>query len=196
MPRGDSRKEESVLRGGLDEVGRGCLAGPLTIAVVVFKDEHPKIPGVRDSKKLSKQKRELLAPRIYREAAFVGLGWVSASYIDEHGMNDAWQRAALLALEGAPTMELIVDGVDLVKGYKGSQTAVIKGDDKHWEVSAASIVAKVLRDREMAYMAKFYPAYGWESNSGYGTKGHQKQLRLAGPCFLHRKTFLKKILAA
>ena len=196
MPKEDSKNREGVLRGGLDEVGRGCLAGPLTIAVVAFAADHPQIPGVRDSKKMSKKQRELLAPRIYREAAFIGLGWVDAQYIDKHGMVVAWQEAAMRALEGAPEMELIVDGVDIVSDYTGKQRAVVKADDKHWEVSAASVVAKVLRDKEMAYMASFYPGFAWESNSGYGTAAHRKQILDAGPNHLHRMTFLKKLFAS
>jgi len=182
------------LNGGLDEVGQGCLAGPITVAVTVFAEGHPKILGVKDSKKLTKSKREFLAPIIYKEAKFVGIGWASASFIDEYGIVSAWQRAAMQALEGAPGMKLIIDGVNLVDDYIGVQKAIIKADDKHWQVSAASIVAKVIRDKEMAYMASYYPAYGWESNAGYGTKGHTKQILLAGPIHLHRKSFLKKIL--
>jgi ribonuclease HII len=194
MPKEDSSKEGDVLRGGLDEVGRGCLAGPLTVAVVAFTADHPKIPGVRDSKKLSKAKREELAPIIYKEAAFVGIGWASAQHIDEHGINAAWQSAAMEALEGCPEMNLIVDGVDLVEEYQGVQEAVVKADDIYWQVSAASVVAKVMRDMEMEYMASYYPAYGWNSNVGYGTKGHRKQILLAGPSPFHRRSFLKKLL--
>jgi ribonuclease HII len=194
MTKVGSRNGPRDLRGGLDEVGRGCIAGPITIAVTAFPKDHPKIPGVRDSKKLSKSKRELLAPRIYREAAFVGVGWVSAQFIDEHGITAAWQCAAMSALDGCPEMELIVDGIDKVEEYQGPQKTVVKADDKHWEVSAASIVAKVLRDREMEYMASYYPGYGWETNSGYGTSTHRNKILEVGTNHLHRMTFLKKLL--
>jgi ribonuclease HII len=93
-------------------------------------------------------------------------------------------------------MFLIVDGQDVVQGYRGDQQAIVKADAKHWQVGAASIVAKVSRDQDMIEMAKQYPAYGWESNKGYGTKSHRKQILLTGSSPYHRQSFLKKIVRA
>jgi ribonuclease HII len=195
MRKANSPNIPVVLKGGLDEVGRGCLAGPLCIAVVAFPSNYHPIPGVADSKKVPKHTREKLAPLIVKEASFFGIGWATPKFIDDYGMNAAWQYAAMEALRHAPEMELVVDGVDTVIGYTGRQKAVVKADDLHWVVSAASIVAKVLRDNEMVEMAEHHPIYGWEKNSGYGSAGHRKQILLGGPCYQHRMTFLKKLIA-
>lgn len=192
---GDSKKEASVLCGGLDEVGRGSLAGPLCVVVIAFPKGRLSIEGVRDSKKLSKKKREELAPIILKECSFFGQGWASPSFIDEHGISTAWTCACLDALKGAPeNMLLIVDGIDYVRGYKGDQKPVIKADDKHWQVSAASIVAKVIRDRYMTEISEEHLDYLWFKNSGYGTKEHREKILELGPTPYHRMSFLKKLL--
>lgn len=196
MPKESSRREASGLLAGLDEVGMGCLAGPVCIAIVAFPASYPPIPGVKDSKKLSRKKREELAPIIVRAASYCGVGWCSPQIIDSHGLAYAWQQAAWMALECAPEFDhLFIDGVRPVEGYIRAQSTHIKGEDKFWQIAAASIVAKVSRDRDMMEMAKIYPAYGWEKNSGYGSKTHLKQIRLAGVSPYHRVTFLKKMRA-
>lgn len=181
---------------GLDEVGMGCWAGPLLVVVTAFPEDHEPIEGVTDSKKLSALKREMLAPQIVREASYVGMGWVSAKEIDKHKMANAWQTAAKRALTGAPELEhLRVDGDRGVSSYKGQQSTHVRGESKFWEIAAASVVAKVLRDKEMEYMHEFYPTYGFGKHAGYGTEMHRKQLRLAGPCPLHRMFYLRKFIA-
>jgi len=180
---------------GLDEVGMGSLAGPLVIVVTAFKSGTEMPEGVMDSKKLTKKKMRSLVEPITSIATFVGVGWASNELIDEIGIADSWQTASSIALENIPELDLLlIDGVREVKSYEGNQVTVKKGDDKHWQISAASIIAKVIRDQEMRYLHDFYPSYGWITNSGYGTKVHKEGLLERGPCPLHRRTFLKKIL--
>lgn len=183
-----------VMTAGLDEVGRGSWAGPLCVAVAVFKPNTPRIEGVRDSKKLSARKREELVRPILEAAQFIGFGWASPGYIDEHGLTDAWHMACRAALEHAPAeeMHLIVDGRDEVRGYDGVQNAMEKADDLYYPVSAASIVAKVARDLDMVRMDEHYPGYMWSQNAGYGTKQHKDGIFERGLTPYHRRGFLKK----
>jgi len=191
----DSKKGASVLCGGLDEVGRGPLAGPMTTVVIAFHKDHPPIEGVTDSKKLSEEKREALAPVILKQCAFFGEGWATNSLIDQVGIEKAWHIIAGVALRKAPAgMELIVDGRELVNDYAGNQRAEPKADANYWQVGAASIVAKVLRDRYMAEISEKYPDYLWAKNKGYGTSEHRKKIILLGPSPFHRMSFLKKLL--
>lgn len=192
MAKGDSRKEGSGLLAGLDEVGRGCVAGPMCIAAVAFPRDMPPIPGVTDSKQVSEKKRMELAPLIVKAASFVGLGWATPSFIDEHGMNVAWQAAAMEAVKGMDVDILLIDGQDPIYGYQGRQNPIIKGDAKHWQIGAASIVAKVSRDIHMIDMAEYYPEYNWPQNKGYGTKEHREAILRHGVCQYHRRSFLKK----
>lgn len=186
---------ESELVAGLDEVGVGPWAGPMLVVVAAFSDEDSPHEDVDDSKKVSKKKRLDLAPQIVEAADYLGCGWVSAGEIDNWGMGMAWQLAASRALEDAPKFkELLIDGVRPVHGYTGAQATHTKGESKFWQIAAASIVAKVLRDHEMEYLAESYPAYGFEKHAGYGTQAHQKQLLLAGPCPEHRRLFLRKFI--
>jgi ribonuclease HII len=188
-------KASSGLIAGLDEVGMGCLAGPVVIVVAAFPEEAIRISGVRDSKKCSRQQIEALGPVVAEQASFLGLGFSSAEYINEHGLAQAWHNAAEMALANAPPLkELIVDGVRRVDGYRGRQHATPKADLLHWQVSAASIVAKGLRDNEMEMFAEIYPGYGWERNVGYGTKEHIEAIALLGTTELHRTQFVDKAL--
>jgi len=183
------------LLAGLDEVGTGALAGPIAIGVVVFRQDARPIPGVTDSKQLTAAKRRALAPIIVEQAVYVGIGWASASVIDSLGLAEAWRRAALDALEKMPTVQaLYIDGIRAVDGYRGQQHTIIKGDATMWQIGAASIVAKVLRDQEMFDMAKHFPGYGFERSVGYGTNRHIQALRKLGLCPLHRRTFTLKTL--
>jgi ribonuclease HII len=180
---------------GLDEVGAGALAGPLVVVATAFRGEMPSsLRGLTDSKAMTKVKRKEMVPAILDCAALVGLGWATPKQIDLYGMARAWQIAASMALEGLEADVLLVDGVRAVEGYKGRQQTVVKGDLKHWQISAASVVAKVSRDYEMAYLAEFYEGYKWEVNSGYGSPAHRSAISDVGACPLHRQSFLKKIL--
>ena len=194
MPKGSSR-EAVDLRAGLDEVGMGPVAGPITVAVVVFPDGYKKIEGVNDSKKLSKSKIYKLAPIILQRATFVGIGWAHPRVIDKVGKQEAWRRACMDALEHMPKVKhLWIDGIILVDGYKGRQECMPKADAKIWRVGAASIVAKAVRDHDMKEMAFHYQGYGWATNAGYGTPAHMDAIREKGPTPYHRMKYLRKVL--
>lgn len=195
----DDSREAVVLRGGLDEVGMGALAGPIVVAVTVFEEQHPAINGVKDSKKLTKKKREELAPLVMGEAVYLGVGWAGPRMIDEHGVAASWQFAAKQALARIPARtHLIVDGTrkptQLPPGWRGTISVEKGADNKYWEVAAASIAAKVLRDRDMIDMASKFPAYGWAKNVGYGSQPHYAQLKVYGPSPYHRMSFLKNMI--
>jgi ribonuclease HII len=135
---------------GLDEVGVGSLAGPLLIAVVAFPADLEPLEGINDSKKLTKASQRRLFPGIMRKASFIGLGWAHPLQIDRLGMARCWQLAAAEAMKHAPEFShLYVDGLREVDGYEGSQSAEVKGDARFWQVGAASIIAKVTRDKDM-----------------------------------------------
>ena len=183
------------MRAGLDEVGMGPIAGPITAVVVAFPTRYKKIPGVGDSKKLPKKRVYCLAPEIMRQAAYVGIGWAHPSVIDTMGKQEAWRRACLDALEGMPAVDhLWVDGIIPIDGYEGEQNCMPKADDKIWWVGAASIVAKAVRDHDMFEMGRHYQGYGWETNAGYGTAAHIGAVLSKGITPYHRVSFLKKIL--
>ena len=183
--------------GGIDEVGRGPLAGPVCAACVVLPEDFT-ILGVDDSKKLSEKKREELFTGICSVALSYGLGFVENARIDEIGivpatkeaMNGAVREAGeKLAREGHTIEHLLIDAVDL-KESGIPYSAIIKGDSQSVSIAAASIIAKVSRDRLMYKWDKVYPGYSFSSNKGYGTKAHYEGLRKLGPCPIHRRTFL------
>lgn len=191
----DGSKARVGLNAGLDEVGMGPWAGPVLVVVAAFPFDKAKIPGVTDSKRLSKAKREELAPQIFAEAAFIGCGWATAAEIDKHRLGNAWQMAAKRALDGAPEfVHLLIDGQRKVQNYVGDQRTFVRGELEYWQIAAASVVAKVLRDHEMEYLAEFYPDYGFDTHSGYGTDEHKAKLLEVGPCPEHRLTFLRKFV--
>ncbi|MBI3624507.1 ribonuclease HII [Candidatus Saccharibacteria bacterium] len=172
---------------GIDEVGRGCWAGPVVAAAVVLTKP---IHGLRDSKKLSKMKREQLAQLIYA-SAHVGLGWISAQQIDSLGLGMAIKLAMQRAIAQI-TVEansVIVDGNVNYLGDIPIARALTRADDSVPAVSAASIVAKVARDTYMREIALRFPDYGFEHHVGYGTSLHRQRLLEHGPCDLHRFSF-------
>ncbi len=180
---------------GIDEVGRGCWAGPLVAGAVVLREP---IEGLRDSKKLSKKRRDILALEI-NEKAFVGLGWVRPAEIDDIGLTKAVQLAMLRAVKDLHSKtttydEIIIDGnYDFFANVQGLHTAnvqtMIRADDTVPAVSAASIAAKVARDNYMAEIATEFPAYKFEVNVGYGTAAHITALKQHGVTDIHRKSF-------
>lgn len=180
---------------GMDEVGRGCWAGPLVVAAVVLRH---RISGIRDSKLLSRSARERLAPIIRRRAVAFGLGWVDPSEIDQLGLTAgvrlAYERALReIAIE---VDEIIIDGnYNFLAGDTRVRT-MIKADQHVSVVSAASIIAKVARDEFMREQAKEYPVYGFDRHVGYGTKAHRTALLQYGPCALHRRSFRPLRLSA
>lgn len=173
---------------GVDEVGRGALAGPVSAGAVILLPGSP-IERLNDSKKLSPARREELALIIHQHAVAVGIGHVSAMEIDAMGLSAALRKAMHIALSQlVPTPDhVIVDGLAL--GIHASETAVVKGDSKIAAVAAASIVAKVARDALMREAALTHPAYGFDVNKGYGTAEHIAAVAQLGPCVLHRQTF-------
>jgi ribonuclease HII len=175
---------------GIDEVGRGCWAGPLVAGAVILA-EPISIGGLKDSKKLSKKQRERLAAEIEAKALAIGLGWVWPADIDAAGLTRAVQQAMAEALTAIkiPYDEVIIDGNINYLSEVPAARAVIKADDSVPSASAASIVAKVARDNYMAKMAAKFPLYGFEKHVGYGTAAHLAALQTHGVCELHRKSY-------
>ena len=172
---------------GIDEVGRGCWAGPLVAAAVVL---HDTVLDVADSKKLSASKRQKLDALI-RENSEVGLGWVSAQEVDVLGLTAAVRTAMARALEQITSYDtVIIDGNYNFLSHMPNTTAVIRADDSVMAVSAASIVAKVARDTYMQTTAdQTFPLYGFSRHVGYGTALHAQRLKQFGPCLLHRMSY-------
>lgn len=187
---------------GVDEVGRGPLAGPVVAAAVVLPHDFD-IPGIDDSKKLTEKKREALYPVIKENALAYGIGMADHRRIDEINILEATKEAMTRAVNDADHMlhekygqrigHVLFDAIK-IDSIKLPQTSVIKGDSKSLSIAAASIVAKVTRDRMMVEYSSQYPDYAFEKNKGYGTKEHYAGLEKAGPCEIHRMTFLKNFL--
>lgn len=189
---GPSSRSGEVLI-GVDEVGRGSLAGPLIVCAVVLGSEQV-IKGVRDSKKVGKNRRIELVPIIDRESLFWVMAQSSSRQIDKFGINQCnricMKWCAKIALQRYPDALVIVDGVDPVLGVKSSrQRVVIGADDKFMVVGAASIMAKVYRDRLMVELSTKWPNYLFHDHKGYGTPDHLRALRKYGPCPEHRISF-------
>jgi len=182
---------------GVDEVGRGPLAGPVVAAAVILKPE--KIPaGLNDSKKLSEKKRNALYDLIMQEAVAVSVAEATVAEIDQINIL----QASLLAMRRAVERLDMVPGGALVDGNKDPNLGLptrtlIKGDGRSLSIAAASIVAKVFRDRLMKNLAKDFPDYGWEQNAGYGVVKHMAALKLVGASPHHRRSFapIRKILS-
>lgn len=177
---------------GVDEAGRGPLAGPVCAAAVILPD-HLEIPGLNDSKKLSDKKRRELFPIIKEQAIAYGIAFATEQEIDELNILQATflaMQRAIDQLEGKAGFALI-DG-NREKDFGLPVMTVVKGDSRSANIAAASVLAKVTRDEFMEEMAKKYPQYGFEIHKGYGTKVHYAALREHGASPIHRKTFLKK----
>lgn len=179
---------------GVDEAGRGPLAGPVYAAAVVL-EKGQTIEGVNDSKKLSEKKRELLFDKIINECKDYSIGTASEKEIDELNILQATFLAMKRAVDGLSVKPdcALVDG-NQIPNLDCDVTTVVKGDAKSESIAAASILAKVSRDRYMLKMAEKYPQYGFEKHKGYGTKLHYEMIEKYGICDIHRKTFLKKVL--
>ncbi|MFC2135565.1 ribonuclease HII [Bacteroidota bacterium] len=179
---------------GIDEAGRGPLAGPVVAAAVIFENDT-FIPGINDSKKLSEKKREILFDEIIDKAAAVGIGIVDHKTIDSINIL----QAALRAMSNAVSSLKIKPDLILIDGNKKFHTeipaqTVVKGDQKSFSIAAASIVAKVTRDKIMIKHSPNFPQYLWHKNKGYATKAHIAAIKEFGYTHLHRKSFLSKIL--
>lgn len=179
---------------GVDEAGRGPLAGPVYAAAVIL-EKGQTIEGVNDSKKLSEKKRELLFDKIINECKDYSIGTASEKEIDELNILQATFLAMKRAVDGLSVKPdcALVDG-NQIPNLDCDVTTVVKGDAKSESIAAASILAKVSRDRYMLEIAEKYPQYGFEKHKGYGTKLHYEMIEKYGICDIHRKTFLKKVL--
>ena len=181
---------------GVDEAGRGPLAGPVVAAAVVIENYIGEFEAINDSKKLTEKKREELYPLIV-ENCKIGLGIVDCKRIDEINILNATFEAMKMAVESveADYEIVLVDGNKNIKGFEGNQECIVKGDGKSLSIAAASIIAKVTRDRIMQETAAKFPQYNFEKHKGYGTKLHVEKILEHGPCEQHRQTFLKKIMS-
>ena len=197
MMRHERRLRESGRQfiAGVDEVGRGPLAGPVVAAAVILPEDFDLL-GVDDSKKLSPKKREELCEAIKEKALAWSVGWTGPDVIDEINILEATKRAMTEAVNGLSIRpdHVLIDGNFTVRALDLPQTAIVKGDSASTSIAAASILAKVTRDRYMEEMAQVYPGYAFESNKGYGTKAHYDGLKAQGPCPIHRKTFISDYL--
>jgi len=173
---------------GIDEVGRGSLAGPMAAAAILV-DDNFKVAGVTDSKKLTRKKRETLFAEIQKSAICIGVGWVSARELDEVGLTEANRLVMQRSLNEIDQDydRLCIDGN---YAYIKDAECIVKGDSKEQSIAAASIIAKVLRDRYMIAMSKIYPGYGFETNVGYGTKNHLEEIVSLGKTKIHRTSFV------
>ncbi|MDF2676746.1 MAG: rnhB [Bacillota bacterium] len=182
----------------IDEVGRGCLAGSV-VACAIIMPRNLLIDGVNDSKKLTPKKRDYLYDVIKNSAIAIGIGEMNCSIVDEVNIKNATKLAMKKAIENLLDKNgnkiipdhLLIDAEKL--DLPIPQLNIIKGDEKCHGIAAASIIAKVYRDRQMEELDKKYPQYKFAKNKGYGTKDHVQALLSFGPIEIHRKTFLKKI---
>lgn len=190
---------------GIDEAGRGPLAGPVVVACVVMNPES-MIEGVNDSKKISEKKRERIYEVIINEAIAYGVGIVSQTDIDRINILNATKMGLRLAIKDMeedlkkkkrnfekPDI-ILVDALTKIDTDNIPYKSIIKGDAKSYSIAAASIVAKVTRDRIMRQWDEVYPVYGFEKHKGYGTAAHIKAIKEHGLCPLHRRSFVKNIV--
>lgn len=180
---------------GIDEAGRGPLAGPVVVGAVILP-ENSFIEGVNDSKKVSEKKREKLYDIITEDAISYSVGIVDQKTIDEINILNATKLGVKLALEGLKQKPdvIMVDALNNMDTLGIPYISVVKGDAKNYCIAAASIIAKVTRDRIMRQWDEVYPVYGFAKHKGYGTAEHIRIIKENGPCILHRKTFIKNFV--
>ena len=181
---------------GIDEVGRGPLAGPVVAGAVILPKEC-EILYINDSKKLSAAKRDELYDEIMDKAVAVGLGMASPARIDEINILQATYEAMREAVKGLSVKpEVLLNDAVTIPGLEGVQVPIIKGDAKSLSIAAASILAKVTRDHMMAEYEELFPGYGFAKHKGYGTAAHIAAIRELGPCPIHRRSFIRTIVQA
>ncbi len=179
---------------GIDEVGRGPLCGPVVASAVILPKDC-QILYLNDSKKLSEKKREELYDIIMEQAIAVGVGMASPERIDEINILQATYEAMRQAISGLKVKPaVLLNDAVTIPGVEIPQIPIIKGDAKSVSIAAASIIAKVTRDRMMVEYDRIYPGYDLASNKGYGTKVHMEALKTIGPCEIHRRSFIKNII--
>lgn len=180
---------------GIDEAGRGPLAGPVVVAAVIMPRDS-FIEGVNDSKKVSEKKRELLYDLITKEAIAWGVGIIDQKEIDRINILNATKEGLTTAIKNLEVKpdRIIVDALKGIDTLGIPYTSIIKGDAKCYSIAAASIIAKVTRDRIMRQWDEIYPQYGFEKHKGYGTAMHMQAIREYGLCPLHRRSFTKNLV--
>lgn len=190
----DARKSGYKFIAGIDEAGRGPLMGPVVASAVILP-ENCVIEGLDDSKKLSEEKREYLFDIIQDKAIAIGVGMSSHEEIDEINILQATKAAMKRAIEdmGQAADYLLIDAVELTD-ISTKQMSLIKGDSRSLSIAAASVIAKVTRDRLVSEYAKKYPGYGFEKHKGYGTSAHYDAIKRLGISPVHRQSFLKNFL--
>ena len=191
----EARSKGYKLVCGVDEAGRGPLAGPVCAAAVILPD-NCEIEGLNDSKKISEKKREALFDIIKEKAIAYSIAYGSLEEIEEYNILEATYLAMNRAIEGLNTKAdfALIDGNRVPKGIKIPCETVVKGDSKSCSIAAASILAKVTRDRLMLEYDKKYPQYLFAQHKGYGTKAHYEAIKQHGVCEIHRRSFLKNVL--
>ena len=184
---------------GIDEAGRGPLAGPVSVGAVVMKPDS-KLEWVNDSKKVTEKRREILYDRIIEDSLAWSVQLIDQKEIDEINILEATKKGLHLALEDIinqlkqkPEI-ILVDALREIDTFNIPYQSIIKGDATCYAISCASILAKVTRDRVMKEWDEVYPMYGFEKNKGYGTAAHIQAIKEFGPCPLHRKTFIKNFI--
>lgn len=180
---------------GIDEAGRGPLAGPVVVACVILPEDS-MIEGINDSKKISENRREKLYDIIIKESISYGVGIVYQEEIDDINILQATKKALTMSIkemEVKPNI-ILVDALTGIDTMTIPYKSIIKGDAKSYSIAAASIIAKVTRDRIMREWDKVYPEYGFSSHKGYGTAKHIQMIKEFGACPLHRRTFIKNIV--
>ena len=184
---------------GIDEAGRGPLAGPVSVGAVVMKPDS-KLEWVNDSKKVTEKRREILYDRIIEDSLAWSVQLIDQKEIDEINILEATKKGLHLALEDIinqlkqkPEI-ILVDALREIDTFNIPYQSIIKGDATCYAISCASILAKVTRDRVMKEWDEVYPMYGFEKNKGYGTAAHIQAIKEYGPCPLHRKTFIKNFI--
>ena len=180
---------------GIDEAGRGPLAGPVVVGIAIMPKDS-MIEGVNDSKKVSEKKREKLYDQITQEAIAWNVGMADQNEIDEINILNATKLALTRAIEGLKVKPdlILVDALTNIDTKGIPYKSIIKGDAKEYSIAAASILAKVTRDRMMREYDEIYPGYGFSGHKGYGTAAHIAAIKEYGPCPIHRETFIKHFI--
>lgn len=180
---------------GIDEAGRGPLAGPVVIAAVIMPEDS-MIEGVNDSKKVSEKKREIIYDQIIEEAISYGVAIIGQEEIDDINILNATKKGLTMSLQELTKKPdlILVDALEHIDTLGIPYESIIKGDAKSYSIAAASIIAKVTRDRIMREWANVYPEYGFEVHKGYGTAKHIAAIKENGLCPIHRRSFTKKFV--
>ena len=180
---------------GIDEAGRGPLAGPVVIAAVIMPEDS-MIEGVNDSKKVSEKKRELIYDQIIEKAISYGVAIIGQDEIDDINILNATKKGLTMSLQELTKKPdlILVDALEHIDTLGIPYESIIKGDAKSYSIAAASIIAKVTRDRIMREWANVYPEYGFEVHKGYGTAKHIAAIKENGLCPIHRRSFTKKFV--